>query len=294
LAMVGAKDGPQDEYKGIMEQFRGVPGVEDVKVAPPKNKESTERKIKDDYSGEKDKEAGKAGIQRMVDLVRGSIIVAGIDDLPTVYEAIKKAFTIGGSDDMAEVVGLVKVKNNFAAADKIANRDMNITVQLPLSKMYCEIQIHVKAFESNKNRKKSADKTELVKDDNDRKGWAFHGHIYYEASRVIKVEKGKKPEGVEQAKEILLHAEKSDEMVKRDDAAFKNLTPAQTIFSEVDEKLNKIPDLKLEEREEQYAKAFKDLLMEYQAKQSQSLMLAEVMRQGIKEEAANKLKKVAT
>lgn len=280
LTMVNAKGGPQEEYAAIMDKFKDVKGVEKVIVAPPKNKESTERKIKDDYSGAKDKEAGTAGIERMVDLVRGSIVVTDIEDLPAAYEAIKAAFTTRSKDDAEEIVGLVKVKNNFAAAEKIFNRDMNITVELPVSKMYCEIQIHVKAFEANKNRKKEADKS-LIKDDNDRKGWAFHGHIYYEASRVIKVEKGKPPEGVEAAKEILLHAEKSDEMSKRDDDAFKKLTPAQTILKEVDDQVNRIPDLKPEDRERQWAEAFKNILMEHQAQQSQSLLLAAVMKSGL-------------
>ena len=281
LAMVNAKGGPQEEYSAIMDGFRSVAGVVDVKVAKSKDKESTERKIKNDYSGEKDKEAGTAGIQRMVDLVRGSIIVKSIEDLPEIYKQVESAFAIKAAGDLPEISGLIKVKNNFAAMNKIANRDMNITVQLPKSSMYAEIQIHVEAFEANKNRHKNPDGSPQ-KDDNDRKGWAFHGHTYYEASREIIAEKGKKPEGVDKARKILIEAEMKDKGMGRSDAAFQQLTPALTILSEVDAIVDKTPNLSPEEREYRYAVAFRDLLMEYQSKQSQSLMLAEVMKSGIK------------
>jgi hypothetical protein len=250
----------------------------DVIVASAKGKEGIERKTKDDYSGDKDKAAGKAGIQRMVDIVRGSVVVRGIEDLPTAYEAIKAAFTVG-KDDVAEVVGLIKVKNNFAAMDKISNRDMNITVQLPKNKMFCEIQIHVKAFEANKNRKRDPNDKSNLEDDNDRKGWAFHGHLYYEASRIIKAEPGKQPDGVVEAIALLRHAEETDEMAERSDAAFKNLTPVETLMDQVDQAVRKIDLLPDEsDREYHWARIFKSLLEEHQAKQNQSLMLAEVMK----------------
>ena len=266
LETVNAKGGPQEEYKAIMDTFKSVKGVEKVIVAPAKEAASTTRKIADDYSNEKDVKAETAGIQRMVDLVRGSIVMASIEDLPGICEAIKAAFPTRKEDQLE---GIVKLKNNFAAMEKIFNRDMNITVQLPVSKMYCEVQVHVKAFEDNKNRKKNEDKS-IIKDKNDLKGWAFHGHIYYEASRIIKIEEGKPPNGVEKAKEILKHAEQEE-------------MPGsyEKFMREVDDRV-KNQNPKLEERDFVWAKTFKDFLTESQAKQSQSLLQNEVMNDGLR------------
>ncbi len=299
--------GPQEEFTKIMNilQIYGK-----INIAKPKEAASIKRKIEDDYSKEEDKDAGKSGIQRMVDVVRGTIYAMDFPSLLEIFEKIKENFKDTKTLDSL----VIKVKNNFASHDKTANRDMNITVQLPESKMYCEIQIHLDSLNKNKDRrykyldedgKELTDPKEIedkkkegkitkepIKDANDIKKWTFHSHGYYEAIRLIKTNEAmENHELIDSYNMALASIKHSDKKETGENTTLKEGELYNFIESEAKNMLGKNPNfkkLKIKKNDVKlyYLKklyALKDALDTLQTRQNQSILLNEIMKTGIKE-----------